>query len=158
MNSFATVAFAACASLLFAASTAHAQKKGPDSPAITDVWVKASIPGSTTSAAYLKIKSSTPLKLVRAETPVAGLVELHNMTMKGGVMEMKAMDAVDLPANQTVELKPGGMHVMLMMVKQPIKSGDKVPLTLTFEGADKKPLVMKVEAIARQPGSDSHAH
>ena len=158
MNSFATVAFAACASLLFAASTAHAQKKGPDSPAITDAWVKASVPGATVSAAYMRIKSATPLKLVRAETPVAGLVELHNMTMKGGVMEMKAMDAVDIPANQTVELKPGGMHVMLMMVKQPIKSGDKVPLTLTFEGADKKPLVIKLEAVAREKGPAGQAH
>lgn len=140
---------------------AAAQKAGTPpatAPLITDAWVKTTVPGATVSGAYMHIKSAQPVKLVKAESPVAGLVELHNMSMKDGVMEMKAMDAVDVPANKVVDLKPGGMHVMLMMVKKPINKGDKIPLTLTFEGADKKPLAVKVEAIAQEKDSGSHKH
>jgi copper(I)-binding protein len=87
---------------------------------------------------------------VKAETSVAGIVEIHNMSMKDSVMEMKAVDAVDIPANKSVELKPGGLHVMLMKVAQPINTGDKVPLILTFEGADKKPVIVKLDATAQE--------
>ena len=120
-------------------------------PVVTDAWVKATLPGSDASAAYMRLTSATPLKLVKAETSVAGIVELHNMNMKDGVMEMKALDAVELPAGQAVELKPSGMHIMLMQVKRPIKAGDKVPLMLTFARVDGKRLVMKIEARARDP-------
>ena len=157
MKSLAPLAFAAW-SLLSAAPAAHAQPIAPAAPTITDAWVKASLPGATVSAAYMHIKSAKPLKLVRVDTPVASIVELHNMTMKDGVMEMKAMDAVEIFPNKRVELTPGGMHVMLMQVKQPIKAGDKVPLTLTFEAADKKPLVVRLDAVARDQVAGSHAH
>ncbi len=142
MNKWSTLVSLA-AVLLVGAS--HAQ----DAPRITDVWVKSTPPGATVSAAYMQIQSARAVKLVKAESPAAGLVELHNMSMKDGVMEMKAMGAVEIPAGKTVTLKPGGMHVMMMKVKQPIKAGDKVALTLTFEGADKKPLVVKLDATAR---------
>ena len=126
-----------------------------DAPVISNVWIKATIPGSNVSAAYLRIKSAKAVRLVKAETPVAGIAELHSMNMKDGVMEMKAEDAFTVPAGNTIELKPGGMHIMLMQVARPIKVGDKVPLTLTFEGANKKPLLMKVEALARAPSGHS---
>lgn len=127
-------------------------------PVISDVWVKASVPGGTVSAAYMQIKSATPLKLVKAASPVAGIVEIHDMKMKDGVMEMKAMDALDLPAGKAVELKPGGIHVMMMKVKKPINKGDKVPLTLTFEGAGSKPVVVTLDAIARESSSSGMKH
>jgi len=156
MKSLATIVFTSFA-LCCVAAPARAQKSEPSSPVITDAWVRATVPGATVSGAYMHIKSAKPFRLVKAESPVAGIVELHNMTMKDGVMEMKAMDSVDIPASKLIELKPGGVHVMLMMVKQPIKPGDKVPLILTFEGADKKPVVMKVDAVAKERDS-SHQH
>ncbi len=128
-----------------------------DVPIISNIWIKATIPGSTVSATYLRIKSAKAVKLVKVETPVAGIAELHSMNMKDSVMEMKAEDAFTVPAGKAIELKPGGMHIMLMQVARPINVGDKVPLTLTFEGADKKQLVMRVEAIARAP-ADHSAH
>ena len=128
-----------------------------DAPVISNIWIKATIPGSNVSAAYLRVKSAQAVRLVKAETPVAGIAELHSMNMKDGVMEMKAESAFTVQAGKTIELKPGGMHIMLMQVAQPINVGDKVPLTLTFEGADKKPLVLKVEALALAPsGHSSH--
>lgn len=135
-------------SLFFAASL---QARSEDvAPVISDAWVKTTVPGGRVSAAYFSIKSARPLKLVKAETPVAGIVEIHNMNMKDGVMEMKAVDAVDISANKAVTLKPGGLHVMLMKVAKPINVGDKVPLVLTFEGMDKKTLVVKLDAVAQE--------
>ena len=121
----------------------------PATPVVTDAWVKPTVPGGTVSAAYMSIKSDKPIKLVKAETTAAEIVEIHNMNMKDGVMIMKAVDAVEIPTDKVVELKPGGLHVMLMKVRKSINAGDKVPLTLTFEGLDKKALVVRVDAKAQ---------
>lgn len=127
-----------------------------NAPVVKDAWVKTTIPGAQVSAAYMSIESTTPSKLVKAESPRAGIVELHDMKMKDGVMEMKAEPSFAVPAKGALNLKPGGKHVMLFKVAEPIKAGDKVPLTLTFEGADKKPVVVKVEAVAREAGAATH--
>ncbi|MEP7156174.1 MAG: copper chaperone PCu(A)C [Betaproteobacteria bacterium] len=141
--------------LLFAASASlHAQVAAP---VITDAWVKPTVPGGSVSGGYMSIKSAKPLKLVKAESTAAGLVEIHSMSMKDNVMEMKAIDAIDIPAGKTVELKPGGLHVMLMKITRSINAGDSVPLVLTFEGADKKPLVVKVNATARDRAAPAPA-
>ena len=125
-------------------------------PVVKDAWVKTTVPGAQVSAAYMSIESPTAAKLTKVETPRAGIVELHDMKMKDGVMEMKAEASFAVPAKGALELKPGGKHVMLFKVAEPIKAGDKVPLTLTFEGADKKPLVVKVDAVAREGGAAKH--
>ncbi len=136
---------------------AFAQKSSAEAPQISDVWIKATIPGSNVSAAYLRIKSAKTVKLVKAETAVANIAELHSMNMKDGVMEMKAESSFNVSAGKTIELKPGGMHIMLMQVAKPIKAGDKVPLKLTFDTGGGNSLVMNVEAIARAQ-SAHHAH
>ena len=135
--------------LAFVWSSAHAQNLG-SAPSIADVWVRATVPGSTVSAAYMSIKSAKPLRLVKAQTPVADIAELHDMKLKEGVMEMNAKDAIEVPAGKAIDLRPGGMHIMLMKVKQPIRAGDKVPLTLTFEDDDRKPLVINLDAVAQE--------
>ena len=133
-------------------------EKNATAPIITDAWVKTTIPGGSVSAAYMNIKSATPLKLVKAESPVAGMVEIHDMKMNDGVMEMKALDAVNVPADKLVKLAPAGMHVMLMKVKKPIKKGDKVRLTLTFEDEAKKLIVVTLDAIAKEDNAGGHKH
>lgn len=142
----------------FNAIDAHAQKTGASPVIVSDVWAKTTVPGGSVSAAYMHIKSSVPVKLVKAETPISGNVEIHDMKMNDGVMEMKAMDALQVPANKLIELKPGGMHVMLMKLNKPINKGDKVPLKLTFEGTDKKTFTMDVEAKGQEKDSRSHQH
>jgi copper(I)-binding protein len=72
------------------------------------------------------------------------------MKMNDGVMEMKELDNLAIPAGQMVELKPGGRHVMLMNLTGPIRQGDNVPLKLVFEGADKKKISVRIEATARE--------
>jgi hypothetical protein len=91
---------------------------------------------------------------VGAATPVAGVAELHEMRMEGDVMRMRAVDKLDLPAGRTVELKPGGYHLMLMDLKQPLPQGSSVPLTLLFrnaKGVDSK-LELKLPVAIRPPG------
>ena len=142
----------------FSASLVFAQPSltATAAPLVSESWIKTTIPGSAVSAAYMQIKSATPFKLIKAESPVAGMVEIHDMKMNGGVMEMKALDAIDVPANKAVTLKPGGMHVMLMKVKKPINKGDKIPMTLTFEAANKKSVLVTLELIARESAAAGH--
>ena len=156
MKFFARITSTALAFFLAASLQVHGQDTPP--PTITHAWVKTTVPGGSVSAAYLSIKSVRPLKLVKAESPVAGLVEIHSMNMKDHVMEMKAVDTVEIPANKLVELKPGGLQVMLMKVGKPINQGDKVPLVLTFEGADKKAVVVKFVATAQEKGAPHQKH
>lgn len=158
---YAAIFAAATVTAIALMSQAAFAKDSPDAPKgvkVFDVWAKTTVPGGSVSAAYMHIKSPMPIKLVKAETPISGNVEIHDMKMKDGVMEMKAIDAVDIPANKLVDLKPGGMHVMLMKLNKPINKGDTVPLKLTFEGADKKTFTMNVDAKAQEKDADKHSH
>lgn len=141
-----------------APATKPAADAAKDAPKVFDVWVRSTVPGASVTGAYMHIKSKNALKLVKVETPLAGMTELHQTTMKDGVMNMSAQDGIDIPAGKMVDLKPGGLHVMLMQLKQQAKKGDTVPLTLTFETADKKPLVVEVKAKVQDKDSGSHNH
>ncbi len=137
----------------------HAQSSTAEpSLRVFDVWAKTTVPGGSVSAAYMHIKSAKPLRLLKAESPAAGTVEIHDMKMKDGVMEMKAVDAIEIPANKMVELKPGGFHVMLFKVVKPINKGDTVPLKLTFESADKKTFTVDVTAKGQEKDTGGHKH
>src|SRR5450759_1411178 len=94
-----------------------------DNVKVYDAWVRDTVPGAMVSAAYLRIKSDAPVKLVKAESALAGIVEIHKMEMKDGIMKMNAVDAVEVVPGKVVELKPGGYHIMLMMLKGQIKAG-----------------------------------
>jgi copper(I)-binding protein len=92
--------------------------------------------------------------LISAASPAAGLVQIHEMAVDGGIMKMRAVQGVDLKPGATTELRPGGFHVMLEGLKQPLKQGDKIPLTLTFEKAGSIEVKVEVEAM----GAASHLH
>jgi copper(I)-binding protein len=108
-------------------------------------WARATAPGQEVGAAYLELKSVSDLTLVKVESPVAGSVEIHKMTMKNGVMEMRMLETLELPAGQVVKLEPGGFHFMLFDLKQPLKTGESVPLTLNFKDKTGKASTLKVE-------------
>ena len=101
------------------------------------------------TGAFMEVSSKSGAALVGAASPVAGVTEIHEMKMDGGVMKMRAVARLDLPAGKPVILGPGGYHVMLMNLKQTIKTGDSVPLTLQFEGKDKKVEMIEVVAEVR---------
>jgi len=115
--------------LLFSLGLAHAQVE------INDAWARPSVQGQQATGAFMKLTAKENLQLLSVSSPVAGVAEVHEMKMDGGVMRMRAIPALDLPASQTVELKPGGYHVMLMDLKTPLLKDTTVPLTLVFKNA-----------------------
>ena len=113
---------------------------------VTNAWARATAPGQEVGAAYFDIVSKSAAKVVKAESPAATSTEIHTMSMKGGVMEMRKIDSLELPAGKTVSLAPGGNHIMLIGLKKPLKEGDKVAVTLTLEKAPKVQEKIEVSA------------
>jgi len=124
---------------------------------VSEPWVRATVPQQKSTGAFMKLQSAQDAKLVSAKSPAAGIVEVHEMAMEGGVMKMRAMDGLVLPMGKAVELKPGGYHVMMMDLKSQVKEGDAVPLTLTFETKDGKRQTLELKATARTMSAPAQA-
>lgn len=118
-------------------------------------WVRATVAQQRATGAFMQITASTDTRLVAAQSPVAGVVEIHEMVMERDVMKMRAVAEVALPAGQAVALKPGGYHVMLMDLKTQVKPGVSVPLTLVFEQPNgvRETLELQAEARTMNPGA-----
>ena len=133
---------------LILAGAAHAQVT------IQDPWVRGTVAQQKASGLFAVITSADGGKLVAGSSPVAGVVEIHEMKMEGSTMKMREVaGGLPLPAGQAVSLQPGGYHVMLMDLKQQLKAGDTVPVTLVIEGADGKRRNVGVQAPVRPLGS-----
>lgn len=102
---------------------------------VDGAWARASVQGQKATGAFMRLTAKDGARLVRAESPAAGVTEVHEMKMEGDVMKMRAVPSLELPAGKTVELKPGGYHVMLLDLKAPLASGTTVPVTLVFQDA-----------------------
>ena len=137
--------YAIFAALIAATSAASALAQ----VTIKDAWIRATVAQQTATGAFMQITALADSKLVEARSPAAGIVEIHEMKMENNVMKMRAVTALDLPAGKAVELKPGGYHVMLMDLKGQVKEGDSVPLTLVFEGKDKKRETVELKVAAK---------
>lgn len=138
---------------------------GADTYKIGDVtvaapWSRATPGGAKVAGGYLKITNngSAPERLVSATASAAGRVEIHEMSMVSGVMRMRPLnDGLTIKPGETVELKPGGLHVMFMDIKQQFKQGDAIKATLQFEKAGKLDVVFNVGAVAASGGGDDHS-
>ena len=113
---------------------------------VDDAWVRGTVASQKASGAFMRLTPSAKARLVAAESPVAGVVEIHEMAMENNVMKMRQVPGLDLPAGQTTELKPGGYHVMLLDLKQQLKGGEQVPITLVFEDEAKKRFTQEIKA------------
>jgi periplasmic copper chaperone A len=132
---------------------------------IEDAWVRGTVAQQKASGAFMRLTAPVAMKLVSASSPVASVVEVHEMAMEKDVMRMRAVPALELAPGQTTELKPGGYHVMLMDLKQPLQGGDTVSLTLVFEDANRarssQTVLAPVRALgatAAKPAMDHGAH
>lgn len=135
------------ASALLASLATQAQ---PSAVKVDGPWVRATVAPQKATGAFMQLTSAKAARVVAASSPVADMVEIHEMKMgEDGVMKMRAVDALALPAGQAVALKPGGYHVMLMGLKGPIKAGETVPLTLTVEAEGGQRSTVEVKAQAR---------
>lgn len=124
-----------CAALVAAISltaAAHAQV------AVSDTWIRATVPAQKATGAFMRLTAAKDTRLVQVSSPVAGRAEIHQMEMADNMMRMRPIDGLDLPAGKPVDLASGGYHVMLMNLKQQLKEGDSVAVTLTFENKAKQ--------------------
>lgn len=113
---------------------------------VEDAWVRGTVATQKATGAFMRLTPSANARLVEAKSPVAGVVEIHEMAMENDVMRMRQVPGLDLAAGRTLELKPGGYHVMLMDLKQPLKAGEQVPITLVFEDAAQKRFTQEIKA------------
>lgn len=126
---------------------------------VTNPWVRGTVAKQTSTGAFMTLKSDQATQLISASSPVAGLVEIHEMAMDGQTMKMRAIPAINLPANTAVELKPGSYHIMLMQLKQPLEASSKVPVTLNFVNAAKQKESVEIQAEVRAMNHQpEHAH
>ncbi len=126
---------------------------------VKDAWVRGTVPAQKTTGAFMEITAKSAVRLVGVASTVAGTVEIHNMTMQNGVMKMFRVEGIDVPAGKTIMLAPGGYHVMMMGLKQQMKPGDKVPLDLLIESADKKRETISLQVEVRDiAGKRAVAH
>jgi copper(I)-binding protein len=123
---------------------------------VSDPFTRATPPGARVAVAFMSIenKGTEPERLIGATSSAAGLVQIHEMAMDGGVMKMHAVTGLEIKPGATVELRPGGYHIMLVDLKQPLKQGEHFPLTLTFERAGSLEIAVAVGAM----GAAAHTH
>ncbi len=125
---------------------------------VSDASARATAPGQESAAIRFSITSKKEARLMAIVSPVAGAVEIHSMTHDNGVMKMRAIEFLPLPAGKMVKLGVSGNHVMLLNLKNPLKAGDSVPLTITVEFADKHKEKINVNAEVKPLTASSNEH
>jgi copper(I)-binding protein len=134
----------------------HAQEVKVGSIKVENAYTRATVPGQQVAGGFMKIENKGAAdQLISASSPVSGEVQLHEMAMDGNVMKMRQVKEVVVPAGATVELKPGGLHLMFMNIKAPLTAGDTVPVKLKFAKAGEVEVRMPVNAIGN-PGAMKH--
>ena len=116
---------------------------------VKSAWARPTVAGQMGTGAFMHLTSKEGARLLGASSDVAGVVEIHEMAMQGNVMQMRAIRSLDLPPGSTIELKPGGHHMMLMDLKRPLATGEKIKVELRLETRDKKLVTQPVEVEVR---------
>lgn len=124
---------------------------------VSDAWSRATAPGQESAVVGLRITSQKDARMVALSSPAAAEAQMHSMTHENGMMKMRQLDSLALPAKQEVMLGAGGDHLMLVGLKKPLKAGDVVPLTLTVQFADKSTEQVVIKAVV-QPLTQQHHH
>jgi copper(I)-binding protein len=142
---------------LFVLATAAAQAQVD----VTDAWARATGKGQKATGVFMNLTAKKATRLVGIKTNLTPVAEVHEMKMEKDVMKMQSIKALDLPAGQTVSLKPGSYHGMLMDLKAPVEEGSHVVLTLLFEDAAGVKTQQEVHAVAKKTpmgGADKPKH
>lgn len=126
--------------LLFGCAKKEAQVE------ISDAWTRATQEGQDVGASYMTLKANQDMTLTAIESTVTEDVEIHSMSMENGVMKMRMLDELDLKANTPVALSPGGFHLMLFDLENPLKAGDQVGFTLHFKDKQGKELTLNINS------------
>lgn len=142
-----------------AATLAHDYSRGD--LVVDHPWSRATPPGTPVGVGYMTIHNhgDAPVVLVAGETPVAANVSIHETVNHDGMMKMQPLSSgLTIPAGETVELKPHSFHLMLEELEAPLKEGDEIPLTLTFEGLEPLDVMLMVDGQGDKPAMDHSGH
>ncbi len=151
------LALAALLALLAIPARAHDYKLG--ALEIGNPWTRATPPTAPTGGGFLTItnKGTTPDRLIAVRSPASSKVEIHEMKMDGNIMRMREIEkGIEIPPGATVELKPGGFHLMFMELKAPFAKDSKVPVTLVFEKAGSIDIELQVAAMGAGAPAPKH--
>ena len=131
-----------------------------DNVSVQDPYVRLAPPNALATGAFMVIKNNGDqgVKVLKADNPVSRVTELHTHINDGGVMKMRPVPAIDIKAKGEAVLKPGGLHVMLIDLKAPMKEGDSVPITLTFDDGSSKQVDAKVVKPTAMPAPMPTGH
>ena len=131
-----------------------------DSVTVQDPYIRLAPPNAPATGAFMVIRNGgdKDVKVVKASNPASKVTELHTHLNEGGVMKMRPVPAIDIKAKGEAVLKPGGLHVMLIDLKSPMKEGDVVPITLGFEDGSSKQVDAKVVRPAPAAAPMEHKH
>jgi periplasmic copper chaperone A len=127
---------------------------------VSDAWSRATAPGQEVGMVAMVVTSQKDARIVAVSSTASASAEIHTMTMDNGVMKMRQLEDLPLSAKKPVTLGPGGNHLMLIGLRQALKAGDTVALTLTVEFADKSTEKVNVKAQIRALAAvqDKHQH
>ena len=161
MKNITRMLVCAVALLVLSGGSLQAQEVKAGDLVITQVWSRATPGGAKIAGGYLTIenKGTAADRLIAASGDIAGRVEIHEMAMNNGVMTMRPLEkGLEIEPGKTVKLAPGGYHLMLMDLKNPLKQGEKVPLELQFEKAGKVAVSLDVQGVGAQgPAGAGHS-
>ena len=129
-----------------------------DNVSVQDPYVRLAPPNAAATAAFMVIRNTgdKDVKVVKADNPISKATELHTHLNEGGVMKMRPVPAIEIKAKGEAVLKPGGLHVMMIDLKAPLKEGDSVPITRTFDDGSSKQVDAKVLRATAVPAPTEH--
>jgi periplasmic copper chaperone A len=155
MLSLTARSFVLCCALAVSFTALGAHEYRADQLRIGHPFARATPPGARTGAVFFTVDNAAKEadRLLRASTPIAAGVVLHQMALEDGVMKMRAVPSVEVRSGGRLELKPNGYHLMLLDLKQPLKAGEKFPMTLTFEDAGTITISVLVEEMGAMGGA-----
>ena len=153
MSRYATKWFAVAAILITMGAVAALSRAAEAELGLSNAWVRPTLGAGRTTAAYVTIANmgTAADRLMAAETPGAGSVEIHTSGMEDGVMRMRRLEGLDIPPGKTITMAPGGFHIMLIDMEEPVQVGTNMPLTLIFESAGS--ITVEAEVSMTPPAS-----
>lgn len=125
---------------------------------VEDAWARSTVAGQQAGGVFMTLESDRKAALVGVKSPEANKVEIHEMKNEGGVMKMRPLPRLELPAGKKVSLAPGGYHLMVIGIKKPLTAGEKLPITLTVEDENKKTSTVEVNAEIRPAANAGSQH
>lgn len=157
ISTISTIALISFSNITFASSDKKSSEFRVGQIKVENPYTRATVAGQKVAGGFMKIENKGAAdQLISASSPMAAEMQLHTMSMEGNVMKMREVKVIDVPANGSVDLKPGGLHLMFMDIKAPLKAGESVPVKLKFQKAGEIEIRLPVRELGGSSGHSKH--